>query len=458
MISHTNQMIKTLYFLGMTNIFLGVFVYQTHDFPFVNAIWTLFYIGALFGTIYYILINGVPSDTDFCDRLFIPSEPAVSVRVVVFTDEAEECDDRLAIHYLNSRKNNQPVDYTFVFTGTASLNAEDCLDMWFDKYNHETLPHWNRIVTTRFTTLSEFKNGKNLSFDWALQIAPVPEYDGSNLQIYQKYILAGNADSSKNSFNRKNSDAIVEKFKKEGKLMDICSDHMAKMRFQPKLLEKFQSMPNFMEGIVFFAFKLAVARMSYDHPVAAKGVAEGLVNPKKGRGTNYKSVKMIHEILMETAVYKLVVPGPLYSNPAIDAAKKAAMKYFMDVYGENSAIPSDSYDRLCEINVMLHQLNCLALANPDDNQRDKCLGVDTNEEGLFELHPEVFYSDFDIDTIPELLQPMWNLFKENQKELIPAFNPVYDLFAAFVLVGEMDGNSRVSYEPSEFVEEICQEF
>ena len=445
-------MLKTLYFLGMLNAFIGVFIYMTQDLHTVQSIWTMFYISALLSSIYNILIGGegfLREDIGFADRLSLPPDPSSApvIRVVIFTDEAEECDDRLAIHYLNSCKSNQPVDYTYVFTGTASLNAEDCLDMWFDKYNPETLPHWNRLITTRFTTLSDFKNGKNLYFDWALQIAPVPEYDGSNLQIYQKYILAGNADPSKNSFNRKNSDAIVEKFQKEGKLMDICSDHMAKMRFQSKLLQKFQSMPNFMEGIVFFAFKLAVARMPYDHPVAAKGVAEGLVNPKKGRGTNYKSVKMIHEILMEKHGERVTMKPLLYS-PAETAADKAAMKYFMDVYGPNSAIPSDSYDCLCEINVMLHQINCLALTNTSDAPK----------EGLFELHPEVFYSDFDINTIPELLQPMWNLFKENQKELIPAFNPVYDLFAAFVLVGEMEGNSRVSYEPSEFVEEICQEF
>ena len=443
MFSTNDQTLKILYFLTIMNVFLATFVSYTQDFQVIHIIWTVFYISALFSTIYYLLTVGFPQDVDFCDRMSLPRDVSPT-KVVIFTDEAEECDDRLGIHYLNSRKSNQPVDYTFVFTGTASLNAQDCLDMWFDKYNPETHPHWNRLVTTRFTTLSDFKNGKNLAFDWALQIAPVPDYDGSNLQISQKYILAGNADPSKNSFNRKKSDAIVEKFQKEGKLMDICSDHMAKMRFQPKLLEKFQSMPNFMESIVFFAFKLAVARMPYDHPVAAKGVAEGLVNPKKGRGTNYKSVHMIHDILINSEKY-VHLRQPESRSPS---AKKAAMKYFMDIYGENSAIPADSYDCLCEINLMLDDLNQLALATS---------GI-TSKEGLFEQHPEVFYSDFDIDNIPELLQPMWKLFKKNQKELIPAFNPVYDLFAAFVLVGEMDGNSRVSYEPTEFVEAICQEF
>ena len=456
MLSTNNQTLKTLYFLTTINVLLAIFVSHTQDFQTVHIIWTLFYISALFSTIYYLLVVGFPQEVDFCDRMSLPRDVSPT-KVVIFTDEGEECDDRLAIHYLLSQKNDQPIDFTFVFTGTAELTAEECLDMWFDKYNPETHPHWNRLITTRFTTLSDFKNGKNLAFDWALQIAPVSDYDASNLHISQKFILAGNADPSKNSINRKKSDAIVEKFQKEGKLMDICSDHMAKMRFQPKLLEKFKSMPNFMEGIVFFAFKLAIARMRYDHPVAAKGVAEGLVNPKKGRGTNYKSVSMIYDILINSDKY-VHLRQPESCSPS---AKKAAMKYFMDVYGENSAIPADSYDCLCQINLMLDGLNQLARAEEVvrmGGDYRKWLMSDSSKEGLFDHHPEVFYSDFDIDNIPELLQPMWELFKENQNELIPAFNPVYDLFAAFVLVGEMDGISRASYEPTEFVEAICQEF
>jgi len=440
--------------MGALNAFVMILFIYWQNSAFLQIALSTIYLATLFGTIYYLYIIGMPV-------LDEPTPPVPTpIEVVVFTDEGEECDDRLGIHYLCSNTSTTPTDYTFVFTGTAEKSADDCLTTWFEKFQHESKPSWSQTTTVRFTTIDDFKINRDLTYNWALQIAPMGGYDGSNLTITNKYIIAGNADPDKNSVNRKNSDAIIKKFQDEGKLVDISSDHMAMMRFQPKLLKKFQDMPEFMEGIVFYAFKLAIARMRYDHPVAAKGVAEGLVNPKKGRGTNYKSVKMIHEILMKTKSDAYHQGHHLfYSKSAINAAKKAAMKYFMDVYGENIAIPADSHDYLCEINVMLHQLNCIALANTDDIRLNDFRGVDPSKEGLFELHPEVFYSDFDIDNIPKLLQPMWNLFKENQNELIPAFNPVYDLFAAFVLVGEMTGDSeRKTVSPDEFIEVICDEF
>lgn len=369
-----------------------------------------------------------------------------NMKVVIFTDEGEECDDRLGIHYLASRKQDVPIEYTFVFTGTAELSSEECLKNWFDKFQEESKSQWSSMAMVRFTTLEHFKNGGNLVFDWALQIAPMADYDGSNLEIRQKYILAGNADPSKNSINRKKSDAIIEKFQKEGRLMDISSDHMANMRFQPKLLEKFKHMPNFMEGIVFFAFKLAIARMRYDHPVAAKGVAEGLVNSKKGRGTNYKSVKMIHEILVSEGISKETGEGFISSE-------QAAINYFSKVYkvADRSELPEDSIQCLTEINCMLTDIYKRAVSLYSDEGFLDGL--------LFVQHPEVFYSDFDIGTIPELLKPMWQLFQEEQEKLIPAFNPVYDLYAAFVLVGEMTNNpGRDKITPDEFVSKICDEF
>jgi hypothetical protein len=451
-----NNLILIVYFLAMVNAFMGSVVFTTQSITYVQILWVAVYITLLISSIYYILVSGIPSVSD-------ASDATAPTQVVVFTDEGEESDDRLGIHFLMSNNTVVPgphtrVEYTFVFVGTAELSADDCLTMWFDKFHPESSPHWNTKNTARFTTLNDFRTGQYLNYDWALQIAPLADYDGANLSITNKYILAGDADPTKNSVNRKKSCAIIQKFKDADKLIDISSDHMATMRFQPELLNKFKGMHNFMESIVFFAFKLAIARMRYDHPVAAAGVAEGLVNPGLGRGTNYKSVKMIHEILMakDNDGHGGRWPSP---REVERSSRAAATKYFRNVYGcpAPSSVELSQYGADCLSH--RHSLKCLTEIN-------ECLsdihyiasGHNESRPVLFNEHPEVFYSNFDQENIPEILIPMWELFKENQEDLIPAFNPVYDLFAAFVLVGEMNGISRSTYTPDQFTECICTEF
>jgi len=81
--------------------------------------------------------------------------------------------------------------------------------------------------------------------------------------------------------------------------------------------------------------------------------------------------------------------------------------------------------------------------------------------GLFEDNGgEVFYSNFDIDTIPELLIPCWEYFKENATKLIDCYNPVYDLFAGYVLVGLIkNGNdSRLYSDCDDFLSIVVKEF
>ena len=115
-------------------------------------------------------------------------------------------------------------------------------------------------------------------------------YTGDNLEVNQKYILAGDFKSDSPSFNMNGSEAITQKFFDQGKLVDISSPHMATMRFNGELLSKFTG--PFNEYIVFTAFKLAFGRMHPKCPVAQK-FAEGLINPNVGRGVNYKSVMTI---------------------------------------------------------------------------------------------------------------------------------------------------------------------
>ena len=72
-------------------------------------------------------------------------------------------------------------------------------------------------------------------------------------------------------------------------------------------------------------------------------------------------------------------------------------------------------------------------------------------------------SDFDINSIPEPLKPSWEFFKANSNKLVECFNPVYDLFAGYVLTGfilrdEENGENHVSHSPQEFLKNIVREF
>ena len=86
----------------------------------------------------------------------------------------------------------------------------------------------------------------------------------------------------------------------------------------------------------------------------------------------------------------------------------------------------------------------------------------TNKDiNIFELNNgEVFYSDFNINTIPDLLIPCWEYFKTNASKLIDCYNPVYDLFAGYVLVGLIKNNndSRLYSDCEDFLSIIVNEF
>ena len=84
-----------------------------------------------------------------------------------------------------------------------------------------------------------------------------------------------------------------------------------------------------------------------------------------------------------------------------------------------------------------------------------------NDTNIFEQNGgEVFYSDFNIDTIPELLIPCWEYFKANASKLIDCYNPIYDLFAGYVLVGLIkNGNeSRAYSDCDDFLNIVVEEF
>jgi hypothetical protein len=395
------------------------------------------------------------------------------IRIHIASDDSEDCDDEIAKMYLRQLKGKN-IEFTYIFTGAQNLSAEQSRDHWLKTFEPyvQGLQDSETAAEVKFYTLDEYTLLPHVECDYFLQIAPVHTYDGANLNVTEKYVLAGDRiapEGQVSSFNMKDSDVITKKFFDEGKLIDISSLHMATMRMDGSLLSCINLPENpFIKYILFIAFKFAFCRMPPTCPVAEK-FSIGLVTPGQGRAANYHSVMALAKALhidkkMEFVTDEDGVWGPVVhmvdarGDPLRpDAPFCAAQKYFTDIFADklNSGleIPKPYY-RLAQINTVLAAVDRLS------PREHPILGLYL-PPNLFcrtGYNPEVFYSDFGPDNIPVELEPAWKIFMENSQNLIDSFNPVYDLFAAYVLVGLINGEDRRTHTREEFLKNIVQEF
>ena len=356
----------------------------------------------------------------------------------VYTDVGvKDIDDELLIMYLS---NQSCLDLTFVFMGSDGVSPSEALAHWIREYEPTVLKKTSGLIDNKisYMTIAEYKEYDAVACDYALQISPMNGYTGENLTVHKKYIFAGDYETpegSRDSFNKQGAQDILDRFQSQDKLIDIPSEHMAKMRFNKSLFSKFSG--NFHDNIVFTAFMLAFGRMSPTHP--ANKFAEGLINPNAGRGANYCSVMKMKEKLSITIDLR---PPAVYS---------AAVEYCNDLEA-NGVVLKDrdgTIKHLTEINDVLQVIY------------KRSAGSSNFSWGLFGFSEEpskVFVSDFDIDSIPDILIPSWEYFKKNSSMLIDSFNPVYDLFSGYVLNGIINGENRVNHTPEEFLQNIVEEF
>ena len=386
------------------------------------------------------------------------STATVNQVIHVFTDVGvKDIDDELLIKFL-CEKHGSPLDLTFVFTGSDGVSPAEALEYWKKIFEPSVLAKKNPGSIVNYTTLPEYMVLESVECDYALQISPGNGYDGENLTVKEKYIFAGDfvtPEGGRDSFNKNGSDAILTKFSAEGKLVEIPSAHMAKMRFNKELLSKFDG--PFVERIVFTAFLLAFCRMHPKCPVSQK-FAEGLVNPNVGRGVNYENVmKMAQNLGI----------SDISNSEGIESATKAAVKYFCDIFNV-----TPNYCKVVGSGVDAYAAAHCPLKDPDSVQhlivmntylnaihQKACSGDEYYLSDLFASNDnEVFYSNFDIDSVPYTLTRSWEYFKANADDLVECFNPVYDLFAGYVLVGLMQGEDRTTDSVDTFQSNIVKEF
>ena len=386
------------------------------------------------------------------------SAATINQVIHVFTDVGvKDIDDELLIKFL-CENHAVPLDLTFVFTGSDGVSPAEALEYWKKIFEPSVLAKKNPGSIVNYTTLPEYMVLESVECDYALQISPGNGYDGENLTVKEKYIFAGDfvtPEGGRDSFNKNGSDAILTKFSAEGKLVEIPSAHMAKMRFNKELLSKFDG--PFVERIVFTAFLLAFCRMHPKCPVSQK-FAEGLVNPNVGRGVNYENViKMAQNLGI----------SDISNSEGIESATKAAVKYFCDIFNV-----TPNYCKVVGSGVDAYAAAHCPLKDPDSVQhlivmntylnaihQKACSGDEYYLSDLFASNDnEVFYSNFDIDSVPYTLTRSWEYFKANADDLVECFNPVYDLFAGYVLVGLMQGEDRTTDSVDTFQSNIVKEF
>ena len=126
-------------------------------------------------------------------------------------------------------------------------------------------------------------------------------------------------------------------------------------------------------------------------------------------------------------------------------AHQAAVKYFDDLE-KNDITLKDKEGSIQHLTMINYILEIIAERG----------GV---EESIFkENESKVFVSDFDMTTIPDVLKPSFEYFKQHADKLYETYNPVYDLYAGYVMVGLIKGEGRKLHTREEFLKNVVTEF
>lgn len=333
-------------------------------------------------------------------------------QLVVFTDLDEEFDDKLAV-YLISKFG---INTTVVFMPSSQGSSQDGFDEW-----KRIMPIWNKLPNMTYIRFEDFVKIPKVVCDYVLQISPMPlvnklpSYAGNNLVVNEQYVFGGIYHTKENeapSFNLKGSHLILEKF--QHKLIEISSNLMAQKR---PFMDLYNLLPPlFKENMRWTSFKLTLGRMSETHPVAHI-FAEGLVNSAVGRGANETSVREMYNSVFAYEIKNFIVPEYYKINLDKDVHKKTyqlTKQYLNKIQAKH---------QLTENNLFRMNI-ALSILFP---------GIWNNQNTLI--------SSDKINPNDPKIKVLWKRFNTfNIGKVIKTFNPVYDLFAAYVLLNIIKTN------------------
>jgi hypothetical protein len=391
------------------------------------------------------------------------------VSVLVFTDVGEEIDDELMLFYLMSQ-GQIPMTITTVFVDRASL------EHWNRNFRSDAESHLHVQNTITFISYHEFQRsfGKSDRFDFVLQACPLKGHSNPvKINVTHLYILQGNIDRAKLSFNMgwemcqdgslvSDMEPILLDYAKQRKLIQVSSDHCSTMRPSIQLIHCFPQ--SFQLGIWFVGFKLCIGRVD-PHRQGVRVFAEGLVNSEVGRGSNYTAVKNLYEAVTQDEFEMLegyrciqIKQGASGDDVEADICSQLACKYFSDLY-QCTRESGNISTALKDMGMHSASLDCLTRMN-------RALAVVF--PGIWTHRQEVLYSNFTFDSTDDttLLGYFETYNGYPAHAIISSCNPVYDLFAAHVLLryitrdksGSVDVTSSTCPEEMSvdlFLDEVC---
>lgn len=325
--------------------------------------------------------------------------------IIVFTDLNEEFDDKLALYFISKFGLNA----TIVFMPSSHDSSQDGFDEW-----KRIFPSWNKISEFTYITFERFVEEKSITCDYVLQISPMAKmkngefYSGHNLIVNKQYVFGGmyhRSDASAPSFNFKGSKGILDRF--QSKLVEISSELMATKR---PFMELYNLLPPlFRENMRWTSFKLGLGRMSQKHPVAHI-YAEGLINHLKGRGANLDSVRTLYNSVYEYEIQNNIFPA--FEKITLIKTRRGKTyeltKKYLDTIKADHPMSEPNLFRMN---------SALSMMFP----------------GIWDDQNELISSD-NISLEDPKIQKLWERFETFPiHKLIKTFNPVYDLFAAYIL-------------------------
>lgn len=205
----------------------------------------------------------------------IESKP--ETHYLVFTDAGEEADDQIALWYLHKKAR-----LTIIFCGPDVAIQKKRQQAW-EKLS-ESMDLWSYFCLT----LEAFKNNHaTYKYDAILQISPLFGFDSDKISA-DKYVLMGSVDNSVNC--PKNSADLFRRFEGKPGTVIVESAKAATMRPSRKAL---LTMPfALVDEMISVGFKVMLQRCPSE-----AGYAEGLINCDVGRGANYTSVENMYQIV-----------------------------------------------------------------------------------------------------------------------------------------------------------------
>ena len=337
--------------------------------------------------------------------------------VLVATDAGDgEIDDQAALVALTD---DVRVEHLYIVFLNGKVSGGERREVFIKDYLQYLDTTTTNVV---LRTIDEINKQPALRVDHVLLIGPLKGDTLINVQVKDKFLFMGDFSTPKDaqpSYNLAGSEATLKYWNNRGQLATVPSALSAEMRPTKAMMKWLPE--GLAQEVYFTGFNL----MGFRASTAIDGIqyfAEGLVNPMVGRGANYYSVQALFGDLSGIGEQCIQKGTPYYD---------LALQYFTDVFGPQLKGMKDATG----------SVHALARMN---------FAIEKIAPGIWTNRTEVYYSTFKDNTF-DGIKTLQVAFEEQfvpyvKDKAIGALNPLYDLYAAKVLLNGCALLSKEQFE------------